>query len=150
VPRDQAISEPCESLERTPANRQNNGNKNKAKGVKVEGGVARGSAKVVGRSGTARLLGGGRRGGSLEVAERTILELSELVAVLAEPRERRTVKAAARCLKASVSGPPPATSNNWRSRSIDAYVFPDPLVPAEENETLIMRAPTPRPCDSSS
>lgn len=62
---------------------------------------------------------------------RTILELSELVAVFAEPSERRTVKAAARCLNASVSGPPPATSNSWRSSSIDAYVLPEPLVPAK-------------------
>lgn len=45
---------------------------------------------------------------------------SEFETVLALPRERRTVKAAARCLKASVSGPPPATSNNCRNSSIDA------------------------------
>lgn len=50
----------------------------------------------------------------------TILELSEFVAVLAEPRDRSTVKAAARCLNASVSGPPPATSNNCLSRSMEA------------------------------
>jgi hypothetical protein len=54
---------------------------------------------------------------------------SEFEAVFADPRDRRTVKAAARCLKASVSGPPPATSNSWRRSNIDAYVLPDPLVP---------------------
>lgn len=37
---------------------------------------------------------------------------SEFVAVLADPKDRRTVKAAAKCLNASVSGPPPATANN--------------------------------------
>lgn len=37
---------------------------------------------------------------------------SEFVAVLADPRDRRTVKAAAKCLNASVSGPPPATANS--------------------------------------
>jgi hypothetical protein len=59
---------------------------------------------------------------------------SEFDTVLADPRERRTVNAAARCLKASVSGPPPATSNNWRNRSMDAYVLPDPLVPVKSVE----------------
>lgn len=63
----------------------------------------------------------------------TILELSEFVAVFAEPKDLRTVKAAARCLKASVSGPPPATSKSCLSNSIEAYVFPEPLVPVEEN-----------------
>jgi len=62
----------------------------------------------------------------------TILELSEFVAVFAEPKDLRTVKAAARCLKASVSGPPPATSKSCLSSSIEAYVFPEPLVPAEK------------------
>lgn len=62
----------------------------------------------------------------------TILELSEFVAVFAEPKDLRTVKAAARCLKASVSGPPPATSKSCLSNSIEAYVFPEPLVPVEE------------------
>jgi hypothetical protein len=56
---------------------------------------------------------------------------SELNEVLADPRERRTVKAAAKCLKASVSGPPPATSNNCRRSSMEAYVLPEPLIPAE-------------------
>lgn len=37
---------------------------------------------------------------------------SEFVDVLADPNDRNTVKAAAKCLKASVSGPPPATANN--------------------------------------
>lgn len=64
---------------------------------------------------------------------------SELEAVLADPRERRTVNAAARCLKASVSGPPPATSNSWRNKSMDAYVFPDPLVP--ESTTVEIYSP---------
>lgn len=52
--------------------------------------------------------------------ELTILELSEFVAVLAEPKDLRTVKAAAKCLKASVSGPPPATSKSCLSNNIDA------------------------------
>ena len=60
---------------------------------------------------------------------------SELDTVLAEPRERRTVKAAARCLNASVSGPPPATSKSWRNKSMDAYVLPDPLVPETNNKS---------------
>ncbi|KOX78210.1 hypothetical protein WN51_09569 [Melipona quadrifasciata] len=59
-------------------------------------------------------------------------ELSELVAVFADPRDLRTVKAAAKCLKASVSGPPPATSNNCLSNNMEAYVFPEPLVPKEQ------------------
>lgn len=66
----------------------------------------------------------------------TILELSELLAVLAEPSDRRTVNAAARCLKASVSGPPPATSNSCLSRSIEAYVLPEPLVPVLQDNEL--------------
>uniref|UniRef100_A0A1B0BP16 Uncharacterized protein n=1 Tax=Glossina palpalis gambiensis TaxID=67801 RepID=A0A1B0BP16_9MUSC len=37
---------------------------------------------------------------------------SEFEVVFAEPNDRNTVKAAAKCLKASVSGPPPATANN--------------------------------------
>ena len=37
---------------------------------------------------------------------------SELEVVLAVPSERSTVNAAAKCLNASVSVPPPATSNN--------------------------------------
>lgn len=37
---------------------------------------------------------------------------SELVDVLALPSDRKTVKAAAKCLKASVSWPPPATENS--------------------------------------
>lgn len=44
----------------------------------------------------------------------------ELASVPAAPSERNTVNAAARCLKASVSGPPPATSNNLRSSTMDA------------------------------
>lgn len=56
----------------------------------------------------------------------------ELAAVAAVPSERSTVKAAARCLKASVSGPPPATSNSRRSSTIDAYVLPDPDTPATQ------------------
>lgn len=51
------------------------------------------------------------------------------MAVLAEPKDRRTVKAAARCLKASVSGPPPATANSCLNSSIETWLFPDPLVP---------------------
>lgn len=37
---------------------------------------------------------------------------SELVDVFADPNDRRTVNAAAKCLNASVSGPPPATANS--------------------------------------
>ncbi len=68
---------------------------------------------------------------------------SELACVLALPSERRTVKAAARCLKASVSGPPPAASNSWRNNNIDAYVLPEPLHPIynsnkkKKNEIII-------------
>lgn len=69
----------------------------------------------------------------------TILELSEFVAVFAEPKDLRTVKAAARCLKASVSGPPPATSKSCLSNSIEAYVFPEPLVPVEEVPEIFTR-----------
>lgn len=54
------------------------------------------------------------------------------MAVFAEPKDLRTVKAAARCLKASVSGPPPATSKSCLSNSIEAYVFPEPLVPVKK------------------
>ena len=54
---------------------------------------------------------------------------SLLAAVLALPKLLRTVNAAARCLKASVSGPPPAKSNSWRKRTMLAYVFPDPHAP---------------------
>lgn len=59
----------------------------------------------------------------------TILLDSELVVVLADPSERSTVKAAARCLNASVSGPPPATANNCLSSNIEQCVFPEPEVP---------------------
>lgn len=59
----------------------------------------------------------------------TILLDSEFVAVFAEPSDLKTVKAAARCLKASVSGPPPATANNCRNSNIEAWLFPEPLVP---------------------
>lgn len=51
------------------------------------------------------------------------------MAVLAEPNDRKTVKAAAKCLNASVSGPPPATANNCRSNSIEQCVLPAPDVP---------------------
>lgn len=50
----------------------------------------------------------------------TILLDSEFVMVFADPKERNTVKAAAKCLKASVSGPPPATANNCRNNNIEA------------------------------
>lgn len=53
----------------------------------------------------------------------------ELAGVAAVPSARSTVKAAARCLKASVSGPPPATSNRRRSSTMDAYVLPEPATP---------------------
>lgn len=54
------------------------------------------------------------------------------MAVFADPRDLRTVKAAAKCLKASVSGPPPATSNSCLSNNMEAYVLPEPLVPEEQ------------------
>jgi hypothetical protein len=54
---------------------------------------------------------------------------SVLELVLALPKERSTVNAAAKCLKASVSGPPPATSNNCRNNNMDVYVLPEPLLP---------------------
>lgn len=59
----------------------------------------------------------------------TILLDSEFVDVLADPRDLSTVKAAARCLNASVSGPPPATANNCRNSNIEQCVLPDPDVP---------------------
>lgn len=54
---------------------------------------------------------------------------SELVDVLAEPNERNTVNAAAKCLNASVSGPPPATANNCLNSNIEQCVLPAPDVP---------------------
>jgi len=61
----------------------------------------------------------------------TILLDSELVEVFADPNERKTVKAAAKCLNASVSaGPPPATANSCRNRSIEQRVLPAPDDPA--------------------
>lgn len=59
----------------------------------------------------------------------TIRDDSELVAVLADPKLLRTVKAAAKCLKASVSGPPPATAKSCLKSNMEAWLFPDPLVP---------------------
>lgn len=49
---------------------------------------------------------------NLTLYQLTILLDSEFVEVLAEPSDLKTVKAAAKCLNASVSGPPPATANN--------------------------------------
>lgn len=66
----------------------------------------------------------------------TILLDSELVAVLADPSDRRTVKAAAKCLNASVSGPPPATAKSCRNNNIEAWLFPDPLVPERPSKVL--------------
>ena len=57
------------------------------------------------------------------------------MAVFADPRDLRTVNAAAKCLKASVSGPPPATSNSCLSSNMEAYVFPEPLVPKKRMDT---------------
>lgn len=48
----------------------------------------------------------------IEKLKLTIRLDSELVDVFAEPSDRSTVNAAAKCLNASVSGPPPATANN--------------------------------------
>lgn len=62
---------------------------------------------------------------------------SEFEDVLADPRDRKTVNAAAKCLNASVSGPPPATSNNCLSSNIEAYVLPDPLTPTNKHYLLI-------------
>lgn len=59
----------------------------------------------------------------------TILDDSELVDVFADPNDRKTVNAAAKCLNASVSGPPPATAKSWRRSSIEQCVFPEPDVP---------------------
>lgn len=64
---------------------------------------------------------------------------SEFEVVFAEPRERRTVNAAAKCLNASVSGPPPATSKSCRSSNIEAYVFPDPLVPKNRVDISVLQ-----------
>ena len=68
------------------------------------------------------------------VGKHTIRLDSELDAVLALPSERRTVNAAAKCLNASVSGPPPATSKSCLSKSMEAKVFPEPLVPKKINK----------------
>lgn len=63
---------------------------------------------------------------------RTMRLDSELACVFALPKDRKTVKAAAKCLNASVSGPPPAASNNWRNNNMEAYVLPEPLQPEVE------------------
>lgn len=65
---------------------------------------------------------------------------SEFEDVLADPSDRNTVNAAAKCLKASVSGPPPATSNSCLSSNIEAYVLPEPLTPLTTN-IIHYRAP---------
>lgn len=54
---------------------------------------------------------------------------SVLVTVAAEHRDLRTVSVADRCLKASVSDPPPARSNSWRNMCMAQKVFPLPLSP---------------------
>ena len=54
---------------------------------------------------------------------------SELVDVFADPSDLSTVNAAAKCLNASVSGPPPATANNCRNKSMEQWVLPAPDVP---------------------
>jgi len=75
------------------------------------------------------------RGPLISIAVPTRVQLltirldSEFEDVLADPKDRSTVNAAAKCLNASVSGPPPATSNNCLSSNIEAYVLPDPLTP---------------------
>lgn len=51
--------------------------------------------------------------------------------VLADPNERNTVNAAAKCLNASVSGPPPARSKSCLSNNMEVYVFPEPLTPTK-------------------
>ena len=45
----------------------------------------------------------------------TILLLSRLVSVAADPRDRNTVMEACTCLKVSVSHPPPTATNNCRN-----------------------------------
>lgn len=59
----------------------------------------------------------------------TIRDDSEFEDVLADSRDLRTVRAADKCLKVSVSGPPPATSNNCLKSNIDMNVLPEPLSP---------------------
>lgn len=71
----------------------------------------------------------------IALGQLTILLDSELDEVFADPRDLKTVKAAAKCLKASVSGPPPATAKSCRSSSMDAWLLPEPLVP--ERITLV-------------
>lgn len=63
------------------------------------------------------------------IVKLTIRLDSEFVEVLADPKDLKTVKAAAKCLKASVSCPPPAIENNCLSRSIEQWVFPAPEAP---------------------
>lgn len=59
----------------------------------------------------------------------TIRLASEFVVVFAEPNDLKTVNAAAKCLNASVSGPPPATANNCRNSNMEQCVLPEPDVP---------------------
>lgn len=68
------------------------------------------------------------------VGELTILLECVLAGVAAVPSARSTVKAAARCLKASVSGPPPATSNSRRRSTMEAYVLPEPDTPVRNKD----------------
>jgi hypothetical protein len=51
------------------------------------------------------------------------------VIVLALPSDLSKVNAATKCLKESVSGPPPATSNSCLKSIIDEKVLPLPLSP---------------------
>ena len=54
-----------------------------------------------------------------------------MVAVWADPSDRNTVKAALKCLKVSDSSwfTPSANVNKWRNKTIEACVFPLPLIP---------------------
>lgn len=61
---------------------------------------------------------------------------SEFVVVFADPSDLKTVNAAAKCLKASVSGPPPATANNCLNSNIEQCVFPAPEAP-ERDKSII-------------
>lgn len=61
---------------------------------------------------------------------------SLFVAVLALSKLLKTVKAAAKCLNASVSGPPPATLNNCLNIIIDKYVLPLPLAPLKMSNQI--------------
>lgn len=49
------------------------------------------------------------------------------------------MNAAAKCLKASVSGPPPATAKSCLSKSIEQWVLPAPEAPLEKEVKIYCR-----------